>query len=238
MNSGVQDAFNLAWKLAAVLKGVSPPSILETYGKERLPIIKEVLRRSTTMLDKTVTNLHAAKEIGNTWLKGREFFQLDHTYRGSSIVIDELNPEVQVRVTAGDRAPDSPGLTSMSSETKAEVKSLFDYWVPTKHTALVFPSSSHSETEIYLSALAKFPVNTVQTLVILPQYSTPSAYKEAVHDANVKVVVDSENYAWTIYPTMHGHGAKVVIVRPDGSVGAVAQSAEGVEKYRDLVFGA
>src|SRR5215207_10108889 len=44
---GVQDAVNLAWKLAQVVKGVSPDSLLDTYHSERHPVAARVLR--TTM---------------------------------------------------------------------------------------------------------------------------------------------------------------------------------------------
>ena len=37
-NTGVQDAYNLAWKLALVLKGVAGPALLSTYGPERHPV--------------------------------------------------------------------------------------------------------------------------------------------------------------------------------------------------------
>jgi hypothetical protein len=37
-NTGIQDAHNLAWKLAAVLKGIASPQLLETYDAERRPI--------------------------------------------------------------------------------------------------------------------------------------------------------------------------------------------------------
>ncbi|KAM4109553.1 hypothetical protein ACB094_03G127300 [Castanea mollissima] len=38
MNTGIQDAHNLAWKIASVVKGIAPSSILETYETERKPI--------------------------------------------------------------------------------------------------------------------------------------------------------------------------------------------------------
>jgi len=47
LNTGVQDAVNLAWKLAQVVKGISPESLLDTYHAERHPIAARVLR--TTM---------------------------------------------------------------------------------------------------------------------------------------------------------------------------------------------
>ena len=47
LNIGVQDAVNLGWKLAQVVKGTSPDSLLDTYHDERHPVAARVLR--TTM---------------------------------------------------------------------------------------------------------------------------------------------------------------------------------------------
>lgn len=44
MNSGIQDADNLAWKLAWVIKGISPDTLLDTYHQERRPAALENLR--------------------------------------------------------------------------------------------------------------------------------------------------------------------------------------------------
>lgn len=45
-NTSIQDAFNLAWKLAAVIKGKATPKLLETYTKERAPIAKQIVTRA------------------------------------------------------------------------------------------------------------------------------------------------------------------------------------------------
>lgn len=47
LNTGMQDAVNLGWKLAQVVKGISPESLLDTYHAERHPVAARVLR--TTM---------------------------------------------------------------------------------------------------------------------------------------------------------------------------------------------
>src|SRR6187431_3167412 len=47
LNIGVQDAVNLGWKLAQVVKGISPEGMLDTYHAERHPVAAQVLR--TTM---------------------------------------------------------------------------------------------------------------------------------------------------------------------------------------------
>ncbi|MBW5425162.1 FAD-dependent oxidoreductase [Streptomyces sp. BG9H] len=44
MNTGVQDAVNLAWKLAAVVRGEAAESVLDSYGPERVPVGAELLR--------------------------------------------------------------------------------------------------------------------------------------------------------------------------------------------------
>lgn len=46
MNTGVQDAHNLAWKLAMVLKGAAPESLLDTYQAERQPVAEANMRLS------------------------------------------------------------------------------------------------------------------------------------------------------------------------------------------------
>ena len=45
-NTSIQDSFNLAWKLALVVKGKAAPSLLETYSTERAPIAKQIVTRA------------------------------------------------------------------------------------------------------------------------------------------------------------------------------------------------
>jgi 2-polyprenyl-6-methoxyphenol hydroxylase-like FAD-dependent oxidoreductase len=50
LNLGLQDAFNLGWKLAATLHGWAPPHLLDTYHAERHPIAAEVLANTRAQL--------------------------------------------------------------------------------------------------------------------------------------------------------------------------------------------
>jgi 3-(3-hydroxy-phenyl)propionate hydroxylase len=65
LNIGVQDAVNLGWKLAQVVKGTSPDALLDTYHAERHPVAARVLR--TTMaqvaLQRTDERTEALREI-------------------------------------------------------------------------------------------------------------------------------------------------------------------------------
>ncbi|QCP50582.1 FAD-binding monooxygenase [Trinickia violacea] len=50
MNTGIQEAFNLGWKLARLLSGGAPDQLLDTYQAERHPIERDVLRQTSFMM--------------------------------------------------------------------------------------------------------------------------------------------------------------------------------------------
>ncbi|THH09639.1 hypothetical protein EW145_g1876 [Phellinidium pouzarii] len=49
MNSGIQDSFNLAWKLALVVSGNASPALLASYEEERHPVISDMLLETTRL---------------------------------------------------------------------------------------------------------------------------------------------------------------------------------------------
>ncbi|HSK74632.1 MAG TPA: FAD-dependent monooxygenase, partial [Pyrinomonadaceae bacterium] len=51
MNTGIQDGYNLAWKLALALRGKSNEKLLETYNEERLPNAKRLLQTTDRVFD-------------------------------------------------------------------------------------------------------------------------------------------------------------------------------------------
>ena len=51
MNAGVRDAFNLAWKLDAVLAGSASDALLDTYQSERMPHVRNMIRTAVRMKD-------------------------------------------------------------------------------------------------------------------------------------------------------------------------------------------
>lgn len=96
LNTSIQDAYNLGWKLAAVLNG-APDALLDTYEEERRPIAASILGLATKLLD-------AAKR--GEMRRGREVHQLDLGYPESSLALEK--PARVLGVLAGDRAPDAP----------------------------------------------------------------------------------------------------------------------------------
>jgi 2-polyprenyl-6-methoxyphenol hydroxylase-like FAD-dependent oxidoreductase len=96
LNTSVQDAYNLGWKLAAVLSD-APQVLLDSYEQERRPIAAHMLGLATKLLE-------AAK--AGSMRRGREVHQLDLCYPDSPLSLEK--PERRSGVLAGDRAPDAP----------------------------------------------------------------------------------------------------------------------------------
>jgi len=123
MNTGIQDAVNLGWKLALATSGIGDPALLDTYEPERAPVGRRVLRftdRAFTIA--TSTNLvvrfvraHVAPRLiplvaRATWGKAYGFrivTQLAIHYRRSPLSAE--GPTALHRgPRAGDRLPDAP----------------------------------------------------------------------------------------------------------------------------------
>jgi 2-polyprenyl-6-methoxyphenol hydroxylase-like FAD-dependent oxidoreductase len=96
LNTSVQDAYNLGWKLGAVAAG-APDALLDSYEEERRPIAASMLGLTTQLLD-------AAKR--GEMRRGREVHQLDLGYVESSLALEK--PKRHAGLLAGDRAPDAP----------------------------------------------------------------------------------------------------------------------------------
>ncbi|MBN8233340.1 FAD-dependent monooxygenase [Corallococcus macrosporus] len=71
LNLGVQDAVNLGWKLAQVVRGVSPESLLDTYQAERHPVAARALRKTMaqTALSRGDARMDAVRETLSELLK-------------------------------------------------------------------------------------------------------------------------------------------------------------------------
>jgi FAD binding domain len=116
VNMGVEDAFNLSWKLALVLGNGAPPALLDSYEAERRPIDEAVVRQ--TDRGTRLISLHGAvaRFVRDHLLSpasrlppvadrfGEAIAGLAGNYRDSSIVEDHAATAVSPH--AGERAPD------------------------------------------------------------------------------------------------------------------------------------
>lgn len=96
LNTSIQDAYNLGWKMAASLRGAGE-ELLDSYEQERRPIAESLLHLSTRLLD-------SQKQRGIK--RERDVQQLDIQYTNSPLA--HTLPERQHGLQAGERAPDAP----------------------------------------------------------------------------------------------------------------------------------
>lgn len=123
MNTGIQDAVNLGWKLAMVSQGLATTDLLDSYERERLPVASSVLRMtnrafrvatsSNPLLRKVRARVPAAVlplvlRVGVLRKIGfRIISQLCIRYRHSPLCV-EGRPRLRRGPHAGDRFPDAP----------------------------------------------------------------------------------------------------------------------------------
>ncbi|MBT2489660.1 FAD-dependent monooxygenase [Streptomyces sp. ISL-96] len=122
LNTGVQDAYNLGWKLAQVIAG-APDSLLDTYEAERQPIAARVLGKSSELY----ANLSRHRVSGLK--RGDEERQLDLSYRGGPLAPGHSPATKTLHV--GDRAPDAPC-------SARDARRLFDVFRGPHFTLLAF----------------------------------------------------------------------------------------------------
>jgi 2-polyprenyl-6-methoxyphenol hydroxylase-like FAD-dependent oxidoreductase len=149
MNTGIQDAQNLGWKLAAVAKGASP-TLLDSYEAERRPVAACVLALSNARLRATIEEnaIPIRRDASTT--------QLNINYRHSVLARDDRDEHAQLH--AGDRAPDATGLMTAEGECR-----LFDLTRGKHFTLLSFGA---------MSAIEAFPFD-VRTFHVVRQITGP-----------------------------------------------------------------
>jgi 2-polyprenyl-6-methoxyphenol hydroxylase-like FAD-dependent oxidoreductase len=134
MNTGLQDAYNLAWKLALVLSGRAPAALLDTYEGERLPVAERLLSTTDSLFsiivsDTTLAGLFRTYVMPRMLAVGmgidrirKTFFrsvaQIGIRYRTSSLSVTPQGwpekaprggdrfPWLKVRLSAGGAAED------------------------------------------------------------------------------------------------------------------------------------
>ncbi|MEU2149522.1 FAD-dependent monooxygenase, partial [Streptomyces globisporus] len=198
MNTGIQDACNLAWKLALAVEGAAGPRVLPGYDAERHPVGEEVVGRTVR---------HAAEGVqadptDRETLLLREA-QLLVGYRESPLVTP-LSPDDPAPLRPGDRAPDCGGLTG---DIAAHPVRLFDVLRGRGHVLLVYGDPPAGDAPVDLASAAReFTGGRMVTYRILPA-GAPDRWTGIPHHH------DSRGEFALRYGA--GEGAAFV-VRPDG----------------------
>lgn len=126
LNTSVQDAFNLGWKLAGVMKGAAP-SLLDTYEAERLPMASALLNVTSRLHQSQFDAAQISADL----------YQLNYHYRGSGL--SRQDDKCAGALRAGDRAPDARCVMAGGKPAR-----LFELFRPPGFKLLVFGAVDES----------------------------------------------------------------------------------------------
>ena len=211
MNTGIQDAFNLGWKLAAAYRGTASETLIDSYHAERHPVAARVIEFSTRLthlstlanpVAQTLRNavLHTATGIGPARRAlADETEETTLSYHGSPAVVEST---ANAKVRSGEQLPDVAG---------------------TKLRRVLSEETGH-----VLVTLGPLPA--------VPELPGVRQVLMADTDAAVAgfdtVVADSERRAAARFGLSLGR----IMVRPDGYIGAIAvgDDERPTTAYREL----
>ncbi|MEX5717136.1 FAD-dependent monooxygenase [Geodermatophilus maliterrae] len=244
MNTGIQDAYNLGWKLDAVVRRKADDRLLDSYQEERMPVARSVLTGSdlghsavfsphpvmTLLRDRVLVPALRLPVVQNAILDS--VAELGVGYRDSSLVgevgtvglnrdgeaagpVDHVSFRRGPR--AGDRAPDATG---RDGDTGAPTR-LFDLFRGTHLTLLLFDGPAATDAGYERLAATARAVRAalgddVRACVVVPAERRPRGLD------GVDVLLDPDRDAH------HRYGAaaeSLYLVRPDGYVGFRGQPA-------------
>ncbi len=245
MNTGLQDAYNLAWKMGLVARGRASHSLLDSYTTERRLAAVGVLKGSDQLTRVVTLRSELAKTVRDKLMgvlaefepvrrkAAQGISELTLHYRDSPIVAEDhesflhalthpgKGPGVRGLMDfaagprPGDRAPD----VSLGGDRR-----LLDFKHPTKHTLLLFEDASPGE----LDGVANLVRTSFADLI------HPVFVARAASPAD-DVAVDATGHAHDRY---HARAACLYLIRPDGYIGyrALPAGADELKLYLDHFF--
>jgi hypothetical protein len=229
MNTGLQDAFNLAWKLALVCRGTSSPDLLDSYEAERRPVADKVAAAgeaadlAQTMTDpaeRRARDERLRSICNDATLRHHEAVgaaELDIDYGASPIVMGEANDAL----APGQRLPNTIEVHIAGGKSRM----LHELTNRSGHTALIIGRSR----------------------AVVEKLIQPGGLRDARNDAVIDAVIpltigqDGEHSgAWLPPETADQLGAgeiTLLVIRPDGYVGLRADHdhLDALAAYRALL---
>lgn len=209
MNTGLQDAYNLAWKLAAVVNQQMKSAILDTYASERMPTAKDLLK-TTDRVFNIITSKNffitlfkkwvLFKFLNKLWQSDkiklgffRKISQIEISYPNSNI---SLHLSKDIKIKAGDRLP----YLKVFDEKKHEETDIHEWCSKPGFTLIILGKFD----ELYLFTIAKW-ITQKYAGILNFFYLPPSGKNVSVFDGL----------------GANPHGQKAFIIRPDMHIGYI-----------------
>lgn len=240
MNSGIQDAYNLAWKLAMVYREDAKPELLDSYNTERYPLLKNQVEKSDAAFKMMLLRNPVSRKIRDHFMSimldlepiqqrmDRRLAMLTINYRNSSIV--EQNRELPLSLgnpikeiaefkhwrEFGDRAPD------FIFNSNGTDKRLFEIIRGTTHKLLLFvgnydePDFKQDFQQRY--SLIKERYGKAIEPVLIHMNELPFKVNN-----EITVVSDDDG---ELHQRYGAHSHCIYLIRPDGYIGYRSQPAK------------
>jgi 2-polyprenyl-6-methoxyphenol hydroxylase-like FAD-dependent oxidoreductase len=215
MNTGIQDAYNLAWKLGLVLDGAAREALLDSYEIERRPVGAEVVARTRA----------ASENYGREQGGGQNRIADTQTlvsYRGTAFVRDDADPAAP-GPAAGDRAPDVIGF---SQQGIGHPVRLFEALRGTRHVLIAgLAEGDAAELSAFANELRRLAPH-LRILAVTADALPQEPGLTILHDAAGS------------FAEAYGSAPAAFLVRPDGYIGWRGQAwrDQGLEAYLGKLF--
>ncbi|MAQ36448.1 MULTISPECIES: FAD-dependent oxidoreductase [Thioclava] len=211
MNTGMQDMMNLGWKLARVIEGTAPESLLDSYEAERLPVIRDLLHGTEALTANMASTSPVRRMLIDhisPYLGSRDLVQEKVAARMGQIAIGyeggplSNGPHARGTIAPGTRLPDPPLEVARDGA-----------WHPAHAQDLVDPSG----------------------FVLLCTGDGPAPQSPFAKSLKLRPAPDHAE----AFAQIFGHDGAAVLVRPDGYVALSAplvDTARAVEAYAEVHF--
>jgi 2-polyprenyl-6-methoxyphenol hydroxylase-like FAD-dependent oxidoreductase len=207
MNTGLQDAHNLAWKLTLAARDIAAPGLLESYSAERRPVGLDVVENTSRALNDVIAlkiNLPGIKET-----------QLLIGYRNSEIVADERSGIDPALPSAGDRAVDVDELRRPFVAHALRLRNLIG---DGKHVLLGYIGNDSKELDLLADLLDLLKAATGNNAA---GFAITASGQTLPIQERVPILTDAGAQFRSNYGATPG---MVWLIRPDGHIGWCSQS--------------
>jgi 2-polyprenyl-6-methoxyphenol hydroxylase-like FAD-dependent oxidoreductase len=215
MNTGIQDAHNLAWKLALVLTGDAAPHLTDSYDAERRPVGEEVVGRTVRSARDGI---------------GADSTDPDFVIRREAQLLIRYDNSPIVAPGAGGRAPDATGLTRDAVTGSVRLFSLLGR---RDHALLLYAGDDAGDDVASFERAAEAAVAAARGRIEVYLVAAVSA---DVGASVLPVIRDSAGD----FARMYGaDGSAVYVVRPDGylSFASPEIDTDGLTAHLGSTFG-
>ncbi|OAI49033.1 hypothetical protein AYO45_03665 [Gammaproteobacteria bacterium SCGC AG-212-F23] len=209
MNTGIQDAYNLAWKLALVIRGRAKKSLLSTYNSERHTVGKKLLRGTGILT--TIMTLHNV-----FWRKLRDFlyswiFKYKNNQKRMAMTISQLTITYEKSLLTHNGGMRMPYVGVLHQQ-------LFEQVRGTQFCLLLFSGKNNSLAEIQKlkNQIEQKYVDVIKCVLITTKNTPIENWKgRSVYDNNGR-----------IHQCYRMHKSGFCLLRPDKYIGFIGKLSE------------